>query len=146
MRTNLKGKKGFTTIDLLMSMMIVVIFASVMASVSYNTYLSSIEAKRTATALNYAVDIFEHIGILNFDEVQVSNDILNIEALSELEYTEVGTNIVKAKNGPYNITLGIEDYKNDNKIKIITLTIEYQVSRKNTEKVELQRLKIIDTV
>lgn len=51
---------------------------------------------------------------------------------------DAGTN---AKIGTYNINLKINDPYGDNKLKLITLTITYPVSAKNTEKIELQRLK-----
>lgn len=60
---------GFTTVDIGIAMMIVVIFVSIMTSMLYSVYSSQTEAKRTATALNYAVDIFEEIGITSYSSV-----------------------------------------------------------------------------
>ncbi len=62
MNTKVKKEDGFTSVDIGIAMMIVVIFASIMASMLYSVYYSQTEAKRTAIALNYAVDIFEEIG------------------------------------------------------------------------------------
>lgn len=148
MKIDLKAKRGFTTVDLTIAMLVVLIFAVIMTSISYNIYLSSIEAKRAAVALNYAVDIFEHIGEIDYSEVTASYDIFEIASLNGIEYDEVVTNngkeTVKAKIGTYKIELNIEDYNDENVIKIVTLKIEYPVSRKNTEKLEMQRLKVID--
>lgn len=52
-----------------------------MTSISSSVYSSSMEAKRTAVALNYAVDIFEHIGEVNINEVRASSDLLEISSL-----------------------------------------------------------------
>lgn len=148
MKINFKSKKGFTTIDLTIAMIVVLIFVVIMTSISFNVYSSSTEAKRTATALNYAVDIFEHIGVLNFGEVSASYEILEVESLKALEYTDVSssgvTDKVSGKIGTYNIDLTIEDYKGEGVIKIITLKITYPVSKKNTETIEMQRLKVAE--
>ncbi len=146
MKINLRSKRGFTTIDLGIAMLVILIFVVIMTSVSYNIYLSSIEAKRTAVAVNYAVDIFEHIGLIAFGEVTASYEILEIESLAALEYNSISTSgnveTVSATIGTYEIELKIEDYKGDGVVKIVTLTIDYPVSRKNTETLEFQRLKV----
>ena len=148
MKNFLKNVKGFTAIVLSIAMILALIFVTIMTSMSYNSYTSSIEAKRTAVAVNYAVDIFEHIGELNFNEVTASDSLFNIEAISDFETTSItlnenGVDYVRGEIGTYEIELGIQDYNNAGKIKIISLTITYPVSRKNTEKVEFQRLKTI---
>lgn len=146
MKINMKSKKGFTTVDLTIAMIVVLIFVVIMTSISFNVYSSSTEAKRTAMALNYAVDIFEHIGVLDFGEVSASYEILEVESLKGLEYTDVSSSgvidKVSGKMGTYNIELQIEDYKGEGVIKIITLKITYPVSKKDTETIEMQRLKV----
>lgn len=149
MKINLKSKKGFTTVDLSIAMIVLLIFVVIMTSISYSVYLSSMEAKRTATALNYAVDIFEHIGVVSFSEVTANASLLDIEDLQGIEVKETttsnGTGIIKASIGTYNITLKIQDYKNGGIVKLITLTMEYPVSRKKTEKIEFQKVKAVET-
>lgn len=146
MKINIKSKKGFTTVDLTIAMIVVLMFVVIMTSISYNVYQTSTEAKRTAVALNYAVDIFEHIGVVDFGEVAASYEILEVESLKALEYTDVSssgvTDKVSGKIGTYNIDLTIEDYKGEGVIKIITLKITYPVSKKDTEVIEMQRLKV----
>lgn len=44
------------------------------------------------------------------------------------------------------MTVEITNYKDTEKIKIITLKIEYPVSRKKNESIELQRLKVIEEI
>ena len=146
MKINIKNKNGFTTVDLTIAMIVVLMFVVIMTSISFNVYQSSTEAKRTATALNYAVDIFEHIGVLEFGEVSASYEILEVESLKALEYTDVSssgvTEKVSGKIGTYNIDLQIEDYKGEGVIKIITLKITYPISKKDSETIEMQRLKV----
>jgi len=149
-KINLKNKKGFTTVDLSIAMIVIVMFVVIMTSVSYNIYTSSTEAKRTAIALNYGVDIFEHIGALNYNEVIASYDLFKIDGMENFEHIATSSNDkeskVSGKIGTYEFEVKIQDYKNEGLIKIITLTIKYPVSKKNTETIELQRLKIIEEV
>lgn len=147
MKINLKKEKGFTAVDLGLAMLVIIIFAVIMTSVSYSVYSSSIEAKRTATALNYCVDIFEHIGELDYEDVTVSSgEIFYIDGFNnfvqENTSTDNGTEIVKGNIGTYNIELKIEDYNGQDVIKIITLKMTYAVSRDHTEEINLQRLKV----
>ena len=146
MKINLKNNKGFTTIDLSIAMLVALIFITIMTSMFYNTYTSSVEAKRTALAVIYAVDIFEHIGELDFAEVEPSEEIFNIESFNDfvLNTSESDPNTVSGSIGTYNISVEIEDYEDDGLIKIVTLTINYPVSRSNNERLEFQRLKLIN--
>lgn len=152
MKNYLKNLKGFTTVDLTIAMIIIVIFATIITSILYNAYLSTIEAKRTAVALNYAVDIFEHIGELSYSSVKASEDstvfdnddtfLLNITNRSY----DSNTNKLTGKIDTYDISLQITNYEGqapgEDFIKIITLTVEYNISKNTREKVEMQRLKV----
>ena len=136
--------------DIITAMLVILVFVGIMTAVLYNAYLSSIEAKRTAAALNYAVDIFERIGELEFNDVIASYELLNIEALEDFQYEEIGKTEdgiekIRGEINNYNVEIAIEDYNNEGLIKKINLTIKYNVSRKNEEKIELQRLKVIET-
>lgn len=151
---DLKDRKGITSIDLSIAMIVVLIFTIIMSSISYNVYASSMEAKRTAVAINYAVDIFEHIGALDFEDVIASYDLLDTDSLKDFEYNQVTTNnnidTITGKIGTYNIEIIIEDLdknedsKGDGLIKLITLNINYSISRKNEENLTMQRLKLIN--
>ena len=146
---NLKNEKGYTVIDIGMAVFVIIIFTAIITSISYNVYSSSTEAKRTAVALNYCVDIFEQIGKLDYEEVNAeSGDLFEIEDMGEFIQENVttvnGTEIITGRIKTYNIELRIEDYKGGGIIKIITLKITYPVSRNNTEYIEMQRLKIIE--
>ena len=141
MKTNLKKQKGFTTVDMTIAMLVIIIFVSIVASVSYSVYSTSTEATRTAAALNYAVDIFECIWALDFDNVTINRIQSRLPDLNmTIEANSNGVTKGKIKKG-YDYTLTIEDPKGDGYVKLITLEIEYKVSAKNTQKMTLQRLK-----
>lgn len=150
MTINLKSNKGFTTADIGVAMIIMVLFATIMTSMFYSVFMSTTEAKRTATALNYAVDIFENIGRKRFADVIPGIELFNLDSLSDAKIGTAenndGIGTLTATIGTYNITLKIENYKDTKKIKIITLKIDYPISRKKSESMELQRLKVIEEI
>lgn len=149
----MENEKGDTLVDLGIAIIVFVIFSVTIASLSYNLYLSNTEAKRTAVALNYCVDIFENIGRLDFDDVNAGTNedpgkIFEIDDLrdfvQESVSTDNGIQTIKGRIRTYNFELEIEDYNNEHIIKIITLKVTYAISRDNEEKIELQRIKVKD--
>ena len=150
MKKNIRCEKGFTALDVGLAMFAIIIFIVIITSISYSVFLSSMEAKKTAIALNYGVDIFEHIGEIDYEDVCAeSREIFNTEALTEFVQESVTTNneiqTITGRIGAYSIELTIEDYNQENLIKIISLRISFLVSKEKTESVELQRLKIMET-
>jgi len=146
----LKNDKGFTAVDIGLALFVIIIFTVTITSISYSVYLSNTEAKRTAVALNYCVDIFEHIGQLDYSEVNAeSGELFEIEALNDFIQENVtknnGVQIINGKIKTYNIELKIEDYNGEDVIKIITLKITYPISRDNTESIEMNRLKVVNS-
>lgn len=141
-----KKENGFTTVDIGVAILVIILFVSIMTSVLYSVYISSTEAKRRAVALNYTVDIFETIGNMPFEQVnavKVINDSENVNIkLDQSSTDEVATGKIGTGNGAYNVTLTVDDSKYvDKTIKIITLKIEFRISKNNVQTIEMQRLK-----
>ncbi len=94
-----RRNNGFTLVDLALAMVVIIVFVSVMTSIMYSLYISTTEAKRTAVAVNYAVDIFEKIGIMPYINVNVNNvltsisETKNIKIIDENEATATIRNI-----------------------------------------------------
>ena len=94
----IKKERGFTSVDIAIAMTVVIVFASIMTSIFYSVYVSSTEAKRTATALNYTVDIFEKIGSVPFNNATEANIVqtlksdLNISDVSQTAERNKGNN------------------------------------------------------
>lgn len=141
MEVNNKKEKGFTSVDITVAILVMILFVSIMTSVMYSVSASTTEARRTATALNYAVDIFETIGDLDYSKVTGVEIARNLAELNMTVEINSG-NMTKGKiNKTYDYTLTIEDNYGDNYVKLITLTIDYKISAKQTEKLEMQRIK-----
>ena len=149
MKINIKKEKGFTTIDLSIAMMVVAIFVAIMGSMMYTTYTISTEARRTATALNYAVDICEQIGVTNLSVLSAEGVLRDLEA--ELEISSIrktkdtaAEQIAVGTIGTYDIELKIENTY-PNKIKKCTVTIRYKVSaKKPNEEIVIERIRVRD--
>lgn len=151
-----KEERGFTTVDLSIAMIVVTIFVAIMGSVFYNVYLSSTEAKRTATALNYGVDIFEAIGdeslmfssLTPYEVLTRLSDNLKIEEIKKIENDneKIATGRIGEK-GAYNIKLTMTEPVTVDEVKPIKqfkLIITYDVAaKKEPERVELERIRTI---
>lgn len=154
-----KGEKGFTTVDISIAMIVVSMFVTIMASILYNVYLSSTEAKRTAVALNYAVDIFERVGDKTISFSSITPEEVLIRLADELEIDEIipgeeseekiATGKIGTSKGAYNIKLTMtEPFTKDGikPIKYFKLTITYNVAaKKEPETVTLERIRVIET-
>ncbi len=138
---NIKRNKGFTTADIVVSIVVLMIFVGMITTLFYNFYLSTTAKNRNAMATNYIVDVIEEIKAMNYDEVQkdtqdsnsINNLIQQLEATKQIpkEY------IITGEIQKYNQTEGNTDKKD--LVKILTVRVEYMVGKK-TEKIEMTTL------
>ena len=157
LKDKIKQDKAFTGIDLSISIIILVIAISVIASMSYKLYLSGSGIKRNVIATNYQIEIQEMIQTLEYNKVTFKDDntlkneldrILNTEGIcdvNENSYTAIANN--------FDIKVQIENYKDrfeeqENKedyVKIITVKISYNLGKSdNIETLEIKTLKTIN--
>ncbi|MCI8412299.1 MAG: type II secretion system protein [Clostridia bacterium] len=122
----LKSEKGFTGIDIAISIVVLFIFVSLIASLIYNYNISSKEATRKSTALELAINEIENIKTKEIDAI-------NNETT---ETTEEG----------FFKTIEIKDYadiakepKEENIVKKVTVKISYMSNGKE-ENVELSTI------
>ncbi len=145
------NENGFTTVDIGIAMLIIVLFVPIMSSILYSVYLSSTEAKRTGTAINYAVDIFEDIAIENYHTMTPEVVLKKLEEnlgithirTEEPEDKESTAQIATGEIGSYKIRLEMISPYTDGTIKRATLTIEYPISKKESRTMVLERLRTI---
>lgn len=129
----LKSEKGFTGIDIAISIVVLFIFVSLIASLIYNYNVSSKEATRKSTALELAINEIESIKTKKFDDINNDPSINNV------------TNEATAQKGFYK-TIIVEDYaeivtgeKERDIVKKVTVKISYMSNGKE-EKVELSTI------
>lgn len=139
MEKTIKKENGFTAVDAIIAMMIVVIFVTIMSSVMYSVYIAQTESRRTAIALNYAVDIFERIGEMDYRDV-TSESVLN--DISNLTVTDVVSTSEGAKGniGDYVVNLNVSEQYED--VKLAVVKISFKITAERTESIELKRLKV----
>lgn len=140
---SIKGNRGFTTADIVVAIVVMMIFVGMIATLFYNFYLSTTAKNRNAMATNYIVDVIEEIKAMNYDEVQkdtqdsnsINNLIQQLEATKQIpkEY------IITGEIQKYNETEGNTDKKD--LVKILTIRVEYSLGKK-TEKIEISTLLI----
>ena len=140
---SIKGNRGFTTADIVVAIVVMMIFVGMIATLFYNFYLSTTAKNRNAMATNYIVDVIEEIKAMNYDEVQKdtqdSNSINNL--IQQLEATKQIPKgyIITGEVQKYNETEG-NTVKKD-LVKILTIRVEYSLGKK-TEKIEISTLLI----
>ena len=129
---NIKNQKGYTGIDIAISVVVLFIFVSIIAMLSYsiNSSAKEIDLKSEATAI--AVEEIEKLKNKTFDEIS------QMQEIPQEEMTDIG------KEGFYK-TITIKDYneivegKVPGLVKQATVTISYQFKAEE-KKVELSTI------
>lgn len=140
-RIKVKENKGFTTADIVISIIVIMIFVGMITTLFYNFYLTTSAKNRNSIATNYIIDVIEEIKSMNYEDVQPdTNETHTINAV--IQNLEVTNNIPKQ----YKITAEVQKYNelegNTNKkdlVKMLTVRVEYTVGKK-TEKIEISTL------
>lgn len=152
----LKEQKGFAASDALIAVLIITLFAGLIATISYNIYLANSSIKRMSKANGYIIDLFEYIDKTYYDDVNKENliqyfnnkyyydqDNATVKSGAEAKIQE-DTEIVDT---PFKITLQLVNYNetetNEDKfdlVKEITMKVEYKVGNKN-QTIEMKKIK-----
>lgn len=127
-----KLNMGATLTDVVIAMLIIMLFTGILTTTFSGIYKNNIHIKMNAIAVDYAIKILEDIDKMPYEEV---NNTLNEEITKKYE---------NYKN--YEAHLDIENYNKDDEnnediIKIVTLTIKYNVID-STEQYVVKKLKI----
>ena len=104
MRKTHKSQKGFTTVDVIIAVIIFAIFVPLITSLIYNIGISSKSIERTAKAVNYATQYLENAKIIGYQNITESNlkNSLVLESGYTADITVIGpkvTAVVKYKVG-----------------------------------------------
>jgi len=128
----IKSDKGVSGVDIVISMLVIVLFAGLIAGLFYQIYYYSTSIRLDALAVDYAVKIAEKTDRLTYEEV---NNNLNNNLREEFEMLS-----------SYNANVSVENYSNIDSskkdiIKIVTIKISYKFMDK-TEDYTIKKLKI----
>lgn len=115
-----KSNKGFTGIDIVLSIIIVITFTSIIVSLMYSVKMENYRIKAMAISNIYLVETLENIGIANYDEIKSDNtDLFPKEMSTEFEKKIEVTSISD------------EDTSKEDIIKKVKVTIAYKIGNKN---------------
>lgn len=124
-----KSNKGFTGIDIVLSIIIVITFTSIIVSLMYSVKMENYRIKAMAISNIYLVETLENIGIADYDEIKSDNtDLFPKEMSTEFEKKIEVTSI------------NDEDESKEDIIKKVKVTIAYKIGNKNFEETA-ERLK-----
>lgn len=124
-----KSNKGFTGIDIVLSIIIVIIFTSIIVSLMYSVKMENYRIKARAISNIYLVETLENIGIAKYENIKSDNtDLFPKEMSTEFEKKIEVTSIKD------------EDTSKEDIIKKVKVTIGYKIGNKNFEETA-ERLK-----
>ncbi len=138
----LKSEKGLSGIDVGIATVVIVIFVSIITTLSYQIYSVTVQTKRNSEATANITNILENIKGLNYDDVIVQENSKISEVLEKLGAKEIqvdnSNKCYNVKIDGYKITIKIENYRDDIKhdtsledvVKQITVKAEYEVTNK----------------
>ena len=153
MKKILKEQKGFVASDALIAVLIITLFSGLIATISYNIYLSNSSIKRMSKATEYITRTFEHIDKESYENItingleqffnnnqtvfDVNNNQINIKSNNP---EETAKSIGDLTNPAFTIDVFINYYNktegNTDKldlVKEITMTVKYKLGNKDQE-------------
>lgn len=145
--SKLENNKGFTQADIVVSICILMLFVTLIASLFYNSYISSTANKRNAEASVYLSQIFEAIDLIDYDELEDEQGgiVAKINKIDEQKISAQYVENSSAENKlttPYKIYVEVDpNSTQDDLIKIITLAIKYNINQKE-QTISAKRIKI----
>ena len=126
----MKSNKGFTGVDIAVSVVILIIFVSVIGSMFYNLSVTERRIQRKTEATNTAIRTIEAMKAIPFDQLAEGMTLEDINNLS--------TNKIEVPNG-YTVTVGVDNTTYKDIVKIISVNVDYQ-NGKETENVNIETL------
>ena len=152
---NLKKNNGFTQADIVISIVILMLFTTLVSALFYNSYISSIKSKRHSEATTYLSKIFESIELISYDNLE--NEIKDV--INKIDSNKLSGTIVENGNAqenlstPYKAEVEIVNYNEMNGntdkedlVKLITVTIKYNSRKGKEDTVTGKRLKTKETI
>ena len=124
---NLKSNKGFTMQDVIIAIAILTLFAGTIAGSYLAIYKIQAETQITAVATLYGIQILENIDRIAYEDVK-----------NGMEDTYKQAYGISDQMG---LRIEVSQYDSENTIKMVKLTLSYQVAG-NTEDLVLEKLKV----
>lgn len=141
-----KNNKGFTGVDVAVSLVILLVFVSFIAALFYNLANTSKRIERKAQATNIAIEVIEALKATPFEKLQNNpklNETLNIETFNELTGKNLsipnGYSVKYSIKNPNNSD-GSESIEMGQVIKMLSVDVDYTLGNGTTETVKIETL------
>lgn len=139
---NLKSNKGITGVDIAISMIIFIVFISLISGLFYNVSSTATKVERKSVATNLAIEVIEALKVTEFSNLTITED----DPMTVEELNTYASKSITIPNG-YSVEISIENPVKDgveslemgNAIKVVSVEVTYQIG-KSTENVYISTL------
>jgi len=134
----IKNEKGFTLIDIIVALIIILLFMSLISIIFFNITKTSKEIERESQATYIATNIMEAYKSLKYENVLVTNTETNPDGITILDGTQIGEGdnkqTISILDG-YSAKVKVVNYapageEHNDLVKKITVTVKYKVANK----------------
>ncbi len=140
MKRFLKSNKGITGADAVLGVALAILFSGIIATLSYNIYVTSSSLKRSSKALEYIKSTFEYVATQYYDNVTEDN-------IKNYISTKLDGKISINEGTPYKAQVSVTNYNqmegNTDKldlVKEITMSVTYKLGDKD-QTIEIKTAK-----
>ena len=140
MKRFLKSNKGITGADAVLGVALAILFSGIIATLSYNIYVTSSSLKRSSKALEYITSTFEYVATQYYDNVTEDN-------IKNYISTKLDRKISINEGTPYKAQVSVTNYNqmegNTDKldlVKEITMSVTYKLGDKD-QTIEIKTAK-----
>ena len=140
------NSKGITATDAIIAIFLISLFTGIIATLSYNIYVSSTFTNRSVQANQYVIDFFEYVDRMNFEEATTENLVKYINDKNDSKISAKELSNANNLTTPYKMEINVELYPEDRKmdlVKIVSISLSYKIANKE-QKIEIQRVKSKD--
>lgn len=148
-----KKQNGFVVSDAILAILVLIMFTGIITSLIYNVILTSKRIKISSQEIAYITDVFNHVDLMNYDEVTAQNLISYVNQKSDSRNSlSAGYNTYGLWT-PYRMSINVETYKPTDEtieqkdlIKIINIKVECTLGKKtySTEMNTMRKIKDIE--
>lgn len=159
MKKYYRTNKGFAASDALMAILIIALFTGIIATLTYNIYISNTSLKRMSTANLYIVDVFEYVDSIEYSDLDNTDEMINkydwLDDIDSQNLDEPDNNNLERLWGlegtperGYQVHIYLDKYVPTHEqgeevfdlVRQITVTVSYKVGSRNQE-ITMTRVK-----
>ncbi len=145
-----KGQKGIAGTDALIAVLLIALFSGLIATISYNIFISNSSISRMSKATSYIVDVFEYVDKIYYEDVTKDNIVNYFNSkyyTGDKSEVKMKSTAEETVNTPYVAEINITKYNqtegNSGKLDLveeITMTVTYKLGGKE-QKIEMKKIR-----